>query len=196
MKDKIYVVTQEWGNTSLEDYNFEILGVFFDLREATLCMQKARNIELSESYGTPYEYLFHSMEVSVNEEDWRVEITAANGKWDNFEIHEKEVKQRDFIAIQFEYAGEVFNERIYLDQIDSTHYDDIWDWWFGSNGSEQFPDLNFELTADKDKDGNPVCSNMYINVYENENAMFPMKRITNISWIYSCIERKEHHAKS
>ena len=31
MKDKIYVVTQEWGNTSLEDYNFEILGVFFDL---------------------------------------------------------------------------------------------------------------------------------------------------------------------
>ena len=89
MKDKIYVVTQEWGNTSLEDCNFEILGVFFDLREATLCMQKARNIELSESYGTPYEYLSHSMEVSVNEEDWKVEITATNGKWDNFEIHEK-----------------------------------------------------------------------------------------------------------
>ena len=43
MKDKIYVVTQEWGNASLEDCNFEILGVFFDLREATLCMQKARN---------------------------------------------------------------------------------------------------------------------------------------------------------
>ena len=44
MKDKIYVVTQEWGNTSLEDCNFEILGVFFDLREATLCMQKARYV--------------------------------------------------------------------------------------------------------------------------------------------------------
>lgn len=196
MKDKVYVVTQEWGNTSLEDCNFEILGVFFDLREATLCMQKARNVELSESYSTPYEYLSHSMEVSVNEEDWRVEIAATNGKWDNFEIHEKEVEQRDFIAIQFEYAGEVFNERIYLDQIDLTHYDDIWDWWFGSHGSKQFPDLNFELTADKDKDGNPACSNMYINVYENEDAMVPLKRITDISWVHSWIERKEHHAKS
>lgn len=196
MKDKIYVVTQEWGNTSLEDCNFEILGVFFDLREATLCMQKARNVELSESYGTPYEYLSHSMEVSVNEKDWRIEITATNGKWDNFEIHEKEVEQRDFIVIQFEYAGEVFNERIYLDQIDLTHYDDIWDWWFGSHGNKQFPDLNFELTADKDKGGSPACGNMYINVYENEDAMVPLKRITDISWVHSWIERKEHHAKS
>lgn len=196
MKDKVYVVTQEWGNTSWEDFNFEILGVFFDLREATLCMQKARNVELSESYGTPYEYLSHSMEVSVNEEDWKVEIAATNGKWDNFEIHEKEVKQRDFIAIQFKYSGEVFNERIYLDQIDLTHYDDIWDWWFGSNGNEHFPDLNFELTADKDKDGSPACGNMYINVYENEDAMVPLKRITDISWVHSWIERKEHHAKS
>lgn len=196
MKDKVYVVTQEWGNTSWEDFNFEILGVFFDLREATLCMQKARNVELSESYGTPYEYLSHSMEVSVNEEDWKVEITATNGKWDNFEIHEKEVEQRDFIAVQFKYSGEVFNERIYLDQIDLTHYDDIWDWWFGSHGNEHFPDLNFELTADKDKDGSTTCGNMYINVYENEDAMVPLKRITDISWVHSWIERKEHHAKS
>lgn len=195
MKDKVYVVTQEWGNTNNEDFNFEVLGVFFDLHEAVACMYQCRNLELSESYHTPYEYIAHSMEVSVNEEDWRIEISSNEGKWDNIEIHEKEIEQRDFIAIQFEYDGETFNERIYLDQIDRDHYDDHWDWWFGSHEGLKHPDLNFEVFGDKDENGNIVYDAFEINVYDNEDAMDPMATICDFELTQSWLGKKEGFIK-
>lgn len=196
--DKIYIVTSEWS-TYNGDREFAVIGAFFDLREAVECLERERDTIITESYH------FNSLQEARDDEDIVIEedtdrfyimSESSLDKWDELRIHEKLVKQRDFFAIQFEYDGETFNERIYLDQIDLTHYDDMWDWWFGSNGNKKFPDLNFELTADKDaEDGSPICNHMYINVYENEDAMEPVKRITNISWVYSQIERKEHHAK-
>ena len=196
MKDTIFIVVSEWKSHD-GSFDSNVIGVFYDLQQAVECLKKERDTILEESYDTTFEKCENDVDVMVKCDDYNFFVTEKFGnRWDSITIHEKEIEQRDFIAIQFEYEDETFYERIYLDQIDLTHYDDMWDWWFGSNVNKKFPDLNFELTADKDaEDGSPICDNMYINVYENEDAMIPVKRITNISWVYSQIERKEHHAK-
>lgn len=194
MKDKIYVVLSEW-ETQSGNFDSNVIGIFYDIQQAVECLRAERDTILSETYNTTFDK-HEGVDITEQGESHVFIFSKSCYRWDSLTIYEKEIEQRDFIAIQFKYSGEVFNERIYLDQIDLTHYDDIWDWWFGSNGNEHFPDLNFELTADKDKDGSPACGNMYINVYENEDAMVPLKRITDISWVHSWIERKEHHAKS
>lgn len=188
MKDKIYVVLSEWESPS-DDFNCEVIGVFYDMREAVACLKTERDTILRETYNTSFNRCEGVTMIGQGERHLYF-FSESDCCRNSLTIYEKEIKRRDFIAIQFKYAGEVFNERIYLDQIDLTHYDNVWDWWFGSNGNKQFPNLNFELTSDKDQDGNPTCGNMYINVYKNDEAMTPLQIITDVSYSRSWAGKK------
>lgn len=188
MKDKIYVVLSEWESPS-DDFNCEVIGVFYNMREAVACLKTERDTILRETYNTSFNRCEGVTMIGQGERHVSF-FSESDCCRNSLTIYEKEIKRRDFIAIQFKYAGEVFNERIYLDQIDLTHYDNVWDWWFGSNGNKQFPNLNFELTSDKDQDGNPTCGNMYINVYKNDEAMTPLQIITDVSYSRSWAGKK------
>lgn len=194
--DKIYIVTSEWS-TNNGDHEFSVIGAFFDMREAVECMNKERNIILTESFDfDSVQEARENDDVEVEEEDNRFFIMdkALLDKWDELKIHERLVKQRDFIAIQFEYAGETFEDRVYLDQIDLTHYNGVWDWWFGSH-NDKFPNLNFELTADKDENGNPSLENAYINVYPDDEALEPIEIIKNVKLQKTWMERRSNHGE-
>lgn len=179
--DKVYVVTSEWSTYNGER-EFAVIGVFFDHKEATECLEEERNAIITGSYHCD------SIQEARDNEDFDIEEDVDKffimdesliDKWDEVRIHERLVKQRDVIFIQFEYAGETFKDRVYLDQIDLTHYDGVWDWWFNSH-NEKFPELVFELTADKDKEDKPSIANAYINVYENEDADDRIALVTKV----------------
>lgn len=86
----------------------------------------------------------------------------------------KKTKQREFIVLQFDYDGETFNERIYVDDIDRNHYDDMWDWWFGAPKESKNPALNFEVLGKKDRYGNIIADKFNLNVYLNEDCDTPI----------------------
>jgi hypothetical protein len=86
------------------------------------------------------------------------------------------------IQISFNYKDKDYKYTIDEDDVDMTHYDEIWDWWVGENDNEVvYPlkdgddELNFEITADKkfitNADGElceMICGDgLYVNVYEN-----------------------------
>lgn len=191
--DDIYIVTSEWNNDN--EHEFAVVGAFFDYKKAIQAFEKNRNMELAESYGfDSLEEAKNSEDVTIEEDDMRFFIKDKRfcNKWDEFIIHERKVEQRDFIVVKFEFLGESFEERIYVDDIDLTHYDTCWDWWFSSR-NKNYPDLNFELTADKDDDGNISCEGMYVNVYENDDSLTPIKTIDKVKWQYSWIERRQNY---
>lgn len=188
--DKIYIVTSEWS-TYNGDREFAVIGAFFDLRKATECMEKERNMIITESYH--YDSLQEARDnddVVIEEDTDRFYIMDESliDKWDELRIHTRLVEQRDVVSIQFEYAGETFIDRVYVDQIDLTHYDNLWDWWFASHNSK-FPELVFELTAHKDANGNPSIKNAYINVYENVDANDPIVVIQDVRLQITLTER-------
>lgn len=194
--DKIFIVTSEWS-TNNGDHEFSVIGAFFDMREAAECLERERNLILTESFG------FDSVQEARDNEDVEVEEDVDRfyimdksllDKWDELKIHERLVKQRNLISIQFEYAGETFTDRVYIDQIDLTHYDEVWDWWFGSH-NENYPDLNFELTADKDSDGSPSIGNAYINVYEDDESCEPIETIRKVKLQKTLTERKSNYVE-
>ncbi len=195
--DKIYVVTSEWC-TSNGDREFAIIGTFFDMQEAGSTLDKERDMILKESYS------LESVQAARDNEDVTVEEDIDRffimdsyqlDKWDELKIHEEYVKQRDFIAIQFEYDGETFNERIYIDDIDREHYDNNWDWWFDSSEDAKHPDLNFEVFGDKDNDGNIIYDAFEINIYENEDAMDSMATVCDFELTQSWLGKKDGFIK-
>lgn len=192
MKDKIYIVISEWESLS-GDFGSEVLGVFFDVRKATECLTVERDTLLSETYHTSIDK--HLGFAIRNDDDYFFISDSYGSQWDTITIHEKEVEQRDFITIQFEYDGETFNERIYLDQIDREHYDDHWDWWFGSHEGSKHPDLNFEVFGDKDDDGNIIYDAFEINIYENEDAMDSMATVCDFELTQSWFGKKDGFIK-
>lgn len=195
LQDKVYIVTSEWSSCN-GDHDFSVSDPFFDYKEAVKWMNRNRNIELSESYEFASVEDARKCDGVVIEEDidrfFIKDLTTE--KWDEFKIHERRIKQRDSILVEFQYAGEIFTERIYIDQIDMTHYESCWDWWFGSQ-NEKFPKLNFELTADKDENGNISCNNMYINVYKDDNEMTPLETVNKIKWLKSWFEKKQNYGE-
>ena len=197
LQDKIYIVTSEW-NTYDGDREFAVIGAFFDMREAVESMNKERNVIITESYN------FDSLQDARDNEDITIEEeidrffimdNSLIDKWDELKIHERLIKQRDFIAIQFEYDGETFNERIYLDDIDREHYDNNWDWWFASPEDSKHPDLNFEVFGDKDNDGNIIYDAFEINIYENEDAMDSMATVCDFELTQSWLGKKDGFIK-
>ena len=192
--DKIYIVTSEWS-TYNGDREFAVIGAFFDMREAVESMNKERNVIITESYN------FDSLQDARDNEDITIEEeidrffimdNSLIDKWDELKIHERLIKQRDFIAIQFEYAGKMFESRVYFDQIDLTHYDEVWDWWFESC-DDDCPNLCFELTADKDENGEPSLENAYINVYPDDEALIPIETIRKVKLQKTLIERTANY---
>lgn len=95
-----------------------------------------------------------------------------------------------YIEIAFFYKKDLYVERIYTKDIDKNHYENMWDWWFGNKESDAYPDLVFELTADKNSDGKLTTNNMYINVYENENSDTPIDTIKEIGYRKSWCNHK------
>ena len=188
MKDKVYVVLAEWESQS-GDFDSCILGLFYDMRQAVECLKTERDTILSETYNTSFGKC-EGVNITGKGEN-HIFISSEFGyRWDSLTICEKEIEQRDFIAIQFEYDGETFNERIYLDQIDREHYDDHWDWWFGPHEGSKHPDLNFEVFGDRDGDGNIICDAFEINVYENEDAMDSIATICDFKLTQSWLSKK------
>lgn len=98
------------------------------------------------------------------------------------------IDKNTYIEIAFIYRKELYVERIYTKDIDKNHYENMWDWWFGNKESDTYPDLVFELTADKNSDGKLTTENMYINVYENEDSDEPIDIIKEISYRKSWCE--------
>lgn len=192
MKDKIYIVVSEWESVD-GSFDSNVIGVYHDLRQATECFKKERDTVLDESYSTTFDKC-ENVIVKGNDYYFFVAEEYSN-RWDSITIYEKEVEQRDFIAIQFEYDGETFNERIYLDQIDRDHYDDHWDWWFGPHEGSKHPDLNFEVFGDKDDDGNIIYDAFEINIYENEDAMDSMATVCDFELTQSWLGKKDGFIK-
>ena len=195
--DKIYVVTSEWC-TSNGDREFAIIGTFFDMQEAGSALNKERDMILKESYSLESVQAARDNEDATVEEDidrFFIMDSSQLDKWDELKIHEEYIKQRDFIAIQFEYDGETFNERIYLDDIDREHYDNNWDWWFASPEDSKHPDLNFEVFGDKDNDGNIIYDAFEINIYENEDAMDSMATVCDFELTQSWLGKKDGFIK-
>ena len=189
MKDKIYVVVSEWQSAD-GSFDTDVIGVFYDPQQATECFRKERDTVLEESYETTFEQCEECEDVRVKSSDNYFFIAEEFGnRWDSITIHEKEIEQRDFIAIQFVYDGETFNERVYLDSIDYNHYENLFDWWFGAPKDSRHPDLCFELNCDMDENGNYKLYDMRIAVYENEDADEPTEWIDHwqikaeTSWI-------------
>lgn len=195
MKDKIYIVVSEWESLS-GDFDSEVLGVFFDAQKATECLTAERDTLLSETYDTSFEDYKNTTDIIVKYDDNYFFVTEKfSNRWDTITIYEKEVEQRDFITIQFDYDGETFNERIYLDQIDRAHYEDHWDWWFGPHRYSSHSELNFELFGDKDDEGNIIYDAFEINVYENVDAWSPIARISDYEFTQSWIGNKDGFTK-
>jgi len=193
MKDQVYVVLSEWESQS-GDFDSCILGVFYDMQKAIECLRAERDTILSETYNTSFDEC-EGVAITGAEEN-HIFISSEFGyRWDSLTIYEKEVEQRDFIAIQFEYDGETFNERIYLDDIDRTHYDDHWDWWFGSHEGSKHPNLNFEVFGDKDDDGNIIYDAFEINIYEEEDAMDPITTTCDFELTQSWLGKKNGFIK-
>lgn len=81
------------------------------------------------------------------------------------------------IIISFEYRGKTYTQNISINDIDTNHYEEIWDYWF----EFEVEDFVFELTGTKcDNKIAFIPNEMYINVYEDEDADEPMDIITNI----------------
>lgn len=81
------------------------------------------------------------------------------------------------IIISFEYRGKTYTQNISINDIDTNHYEEIWDYWF----EFEIEDFVFELTGTKcDNKIVFIPNEMYINVYEDEYADEPMDTIINI----------------
>lgn len=103
------------------------------------------------------------------------------------------------IQINFEYNGVKYRQTIDENDIDMTHYEDMWDWWFGENDNEladrHYKDkddeyeLVFEVTADKkwiDEKNYYIMSGecLYINVYKNNYADNLCEQIDDVEVLY------------
>lgn len=88
------------------------------------------------------------------------------------------------LIVSFTYYSVKYRFTINEDDIDKTHYEDLWDYWVGENDNELVHSDNdnndedglvFEITGNKlfvSKDEEPIISGngIYINVYDNEDA--------------------------
>lgn len=94
-----------------------------------------------------------------------------------------------YIELLFQYKSIWYCERIYPYNIDPNHYENMWDYWFGNSTEDDEPELAFEVTANK-VDGQFTLDNLYINVYENDEANTPIAVITEFAYRKSWIDCK------
>ena len=70
-------------------------------------------------------------------------------------------KRLPHYRIHFEYENVYYLLTIAIDDLDQDHYDDMYDFWFSSNG------FDFEVTINKRNGG--TLTDLYINVYEKDS---------------------------
>lgn len=170
---KIFIVQQEWLAKD-ESHDTAILGAFYTRQEAIQCMQKERDTLLAEDYNVSLEEIKSSEYYDYSENDDGCLISQMyDYPWDKISIIETFLPERKYIDVLFRLNSKTYCERVYLDQVDITHYDNLWDWWFSAKENDQdVSDVEpvFEITAEKSDNGEITINNMYINVYANENA--------------------------
>lgn len=75
----------------------------------------------------------------------------------------------NLLVISFVVQGVAYTREIKKSEIDTEHYDTLWDWWGGDTDSVYDNMLDFELTGHKDEQGNLIADErMYLNVYERD----------------------------
>lgn len=170
---KIFIVQQEWLAKD-ESHDTAILGAFHTKQEAIQCMQKERDTLLEEDYHVSLEEIKTSEYYDYSEnEDGCLIAQTYDYPWDKITIVEKDIPERKYIDVLFRLNSKTYCERVFLDQIDTTHYDTLGDWWFSTKKNENdTSDIEpiFEITAEKGTNDEITTNNMYINVYANEDA--------------------------
>lgn len=117
-------------------------------------------------------------------------LTGRDLTWKDAPFHIPEKGgELPYIELLFQYKGIWYCERIYLHNIDSNHYEEIWDYWFGNSAEDDEPELVFEVTANKTC-GHFTLDDLYINVYENDDANTPIAVITEFAYRKSWIDCK------
>ena len=77
---------------------------------------------------------------------------------------------KNTLVISFMAQGVTYTKTIRKSEIDTEHYDTLWDWWGGDTDSVYDNMLDFELTGHKDEEGNLVADKrIYLNVYERDD---------------------------
>lgn len=170
---KIFIVQQEWLAKD-ESHDTAILGAFHTKQEAVQCMQKERDTLLAEDYNVSLEEIKKSEYFEYSENDNGCLIAYAyDYPWDKISIVETNLSERKYIDVLFRLNSKTYCERVYFDQVDMSHYDTLWDWWFSAKKNDKDvsdAELVFEITAEKGDNGEISTNNMYINVYANEDA--------------------------
>lgn len=185
---RVYIVTSEFMDKHGER-EWNVCATFRLLYEAKKLLAEKRQNILDE-YGMSAEELEQSDDYEVEDEDNRFYVQDFCGGWDEISITEQKIEDESpFIDIMFPFKDKQYIERIYLNDVDPDHYEDLWDWWFGDSDSRTQGDVtyDFELTANKHADGNFAMTGMYINVYLNDCdaiiATIPTKDIKiHTSW--------------
>ncbi|WP_239059475.1 hypothetical protein [Bacteroides sp. 224] len=119
----------------------------------------------------------------------KIEQLTAETQFDNSPIR-KLFKSRSYLEIAFEYNEVLYTERIYTDSIDPDHYEDLWDYWFSAGSEDDEPNIVFEVTADKNSEGQFITENISVNVYTKDNCDHPIETIEEISYRKSWLDFK------
>lgn len=77
--------------------------------------------------------------------------------------------------IAFEYEGKLYHEVVDGSQIDLTHYEHRYDYWFGD-----IDGIHFELNGDKDNA--PTAENLCVCVYLFLDSVNPDSILTDL-WV-------------
>lgn len=118
--------------------------------------------------------------------DGEIEVLAGDNNIQKSNALNELVNAIKFIDVVFKFDGEIFAIRVHPVLIDMTHYDTLWDWWCGaSNQSTKHPDLNVEITGEKDDNDEVSTKGIYVNVYFDDIDQEPkraevLKIVTNI----------------
>lgn len=181
-ENKLYAVVHEQ-----EDYcgdrESKIQKLFRTEYQARKFMLKLRDKVLANEYNvTPDEMrLNDSYDYKESKHDVYMQNKDA-GCWDDIRIESVPIYKNKYIDVVFLYDGKTYFQRIYIADIDMEHYEKVWSEVFGefNDGANNHDDqLVFELVADKYTDVTISLNNMYIDVYENDEADDPFDRITS-----------------
>lgn len=166
---KVYIVTHEWQDTG-GGHEFWVVATYRRESDALKLLAEERE-KLIKEHNVSIDEMKESDEYEVEADDVHFFLQDADGAWDEIKVIDQKVNGTSaYIDILFPFKDEWYAERIYLDDVDMNHYDDLWDWWFGDTESKVDGDgtYDFELTADKHNDGGFAMTGMYINVYEHD----------------------------
>lgn len=73
---------------------------------------------------------------------------------------------KQLIRFEFPYISKRYEVSVPVSDIDTDHYEDVWEWWFQLPGKEEY----FCISGDKNENNEPTTQNVWIDCYENVDA--------------------------